>query len=105
MLRFLPVSLAVLALALAPLPAAAATATSTDLVGTWFVLIHYRDSMTANPDSDRWADKVWKIEQKGSRLQWSEYPIVVFNDGSGRFGPVAGNPRARLYPSRAGTRV
>ena len=96
MLRLLPVSFAVLALSLAPLPAAAATATSTDLVGTWFVLIHYRDSMTANPDSDRWADKVWKIEQKGSRLQWSEYPIVVFNDGSGRFGAVAGNPRARL---------
>ena len=67
MARFLPISCVVLALALAPSPAAAAV----DLIGTWFVLIHYRDSMTANPDSDRWEDKVWKIEQKGSRLQWT----------------------------------
>ena len=92
MARFLPLSCVVLALALAPSPAAAAV----DLIGTWFVLIHYRDSMTANPDSDRWEDKVWKIEQKGSRLQWSEFPIVHFNDGSGRFGRVGRNNRARL---------
>ncbi|MEE2674527.1 MAG: hypothetical protein VX466_12075 [Myxococcota bacterium] len=92
MARFLPVSLVALALALGPSPVFAAV----DLVGTWFVLIHYRDSMTANPDSDRWEDKVWKIEQKGSRLQWSEFPIVHFNDGSGRFGRVGRNNRARL---------
>jgi hypothetical protein len=67
-----------------------------DVTGSWFVLMHYRDSQTANPDSDRWEDKVWKIEKKGSRLQWTEYPIVVFNDGSGRFGRVGRNPRARL---------
>ena len=75
---------------------AAAVAEDVDILGSWFVLIHYRDSMTANPDSDRWEDKVWKIEKAGSRLKWTEYPIVVFNDGSGRFGRVAGNPRARL---------
>ena len=92
MARFLPLSCVVLALALAPSPAAAAV----DLIGTWFVLIHYRDSMTANPDSDRWEDKVWKIEQKGSRLQWTEFPIVHFSDGSGRFGRVGRNNRARL---------
>ena len=92
MFRLVPVSLAAFALASAPAPAAAAV----DLIGTWFVLIHYRDSMTANPDSDRWEDKVWKIEKKGSRLQWIEFPIVVFNDGSGRFGRVGRNPRARL---------
>ena len=67
-----------------------------DLLGTWYVLVHYRDSSTANPDADRWDDRVWKIEQKGSRLQWSEFPIVVFNDGSGRFGRVGANARARL---------
>ncbi len=75
---------------------ASAAAETLDLIGTWFVLIHYRDSMTANPDADRWEDKVWKIEKKGSRLQWTEYPIVVFSDGSGRFGRVGGNARARL---------
>ena len=92
MFRFIPVLLAVFALPLAPSSAVAAV----DLIGTWFVLIHYRDSMTANPDSDRWEDKVWKIEEKGSRLQWIEFPIVVFNNGTGRFGAVGRNPRARL---------
>ena len=75
---------------------AAPASAEIDLIGSWFVLIHYRDSQTANPDSDRWEDKVWRIEKKGSRLQWTEYPIVVFNDGSGRFGRVGRNPRSRL---------
>jgi hypothetical protein len=67
-----------------------------DLLGSWYVLIHYRDSLTANPDVDRWDDKLWTFEKKGSRLRWTEYPIVVFADKTGRFGPVAGNPRARI---------
>ena len=86
------------ALSVSTLSASAARA-ELDLLGSWFVLIHYRDSQTANPDADRWADKVWKLEMKGSRLQWSEYPIVVFSDASGRFGAVAGNPRARMLVS------
>jgi hypothetical protein len=53
--------------------------------GTWYVLIHYRDSDTANPDVDRWDDRIWVFERKGSRLKWTEYPIVVFNDRDGRF--------------------
>ncbi len=48
---------------------AAPASAEIDLIGSWFVLIHYRDSQTANPDSDRWEDKVWKIEKKGSRAQ------------------------------------
>jgi hypothetical protein len=92
MRRFFLVLCWAVVLALAPSPALA----TVDLSGTWFVLIHYRDSMTANPDSDRWDDKVWKIEKKGSRLQWTEFPIVHFNDGSGRFGRVGRNPRARM---------
>ena len=84
-------------LLLSPLPVLAAPGENDlDLIGTWFVLIHYRDSMTANPDADRWEDKVWTFEDKGSRLQWREFPIVVFNDGSGRFGRVGRNPRARM---------
>jgi hypothetical protein len=86
------------ALALSSLAASAARA-ELDLLGSWFVLIHYRDSQTANPDAERWADKVWQLETKGSRLQWSEYPIVVFRNASGRFGAVAGNPRSRLLVS------
>lgn len=78
------------------LPGAARAEPAVDLIGSWYVLIHYRDSFTANPDSDRWDDKLWTFEKKGSRLQWTEYPIVVFHDRDGRFGPVAGNPRARI---------
>jgi len=91
---------AALALASALVPtagtrAAEGAAGPIDLVGTWYVVIHYRDDATANPDSDRWEDHVWVFERKGTRLQWTDYPIVVFADGTGRFESRAGNPRAR----------
>jgi hypothetical protein len=56
-----------------------------DLAGTWHVLIHYTDANAAHPDVMRWDDRLWVFERKGSRLSWTEYPIVVFNDRSGRF--------------------
>ncbi len=62
-----------------------ASAASLDLTGTWFVLVHYKDSASNNPDFERWQDRIWVFEPAGSRLKWIEYPIVVFNDGSGRF--------------------
>jgi hypothetical protein len=67
-----------------------------DLVGSWFVLIHYKDAATANPDAERWLDYVWTFEMKGTRLEWVQYPIVVFEDTAGRFAPIAGNPRSRV---------
>lgn len=67
-----------------------------DLLGTWFVLIHYKDSATANPDADRWLDRVWTFESRGSRLHWVEYPIVVLESQSGRFESFKGNPRSRV---------
>lgn len=78
-------------------PAAArAEAEPLDLTGTWFVLIHYRDPETANPDATRWKDFVWVFEQKGSRLEWSQYPIVVFDEETGRFERLGDNPRSRV---------
>lgn len=71
------------ALALALLLASPAAAL--DLLGTWYVLVHYRDSATANPDVWRWDDRVWVFEERGSRVRWTEYPIVVFDDETGRF--------------------
>lgn len=56
-----------------------------DLAGTWHVLIHYTDSETADAEVIRWDDRLWVFEHKGSRLRWTEYPIVVFNDRTGRF--------------------
>jgi len=70
-----------LALALAP---AAATA-GVDLAGSWHVLVHYRDAKTANPGAERWEDRLWEIAPEGDRLRWTEFPIVVFDDETGRF--------------------
>ena len=67
------------------LPIAAAAAPALDLMGTWYVLIHYKDAGTANPEADRWDDKVWVFAEKGSRLSWTEYATVVFADPQGRF--------------------
>ena len=67
-----------------------------DLEGTWFVLIHYKDPASANPDAWRWRDRVWNFARKGTRLQWTEYPLVIFQDTTGRFENIAGNPRSRV---------
>ena len=72
---------AALACALAP----GAARAGVDLVGTWHVLVHYRDSSTAHPEAEHWEDRVWDFEASGSRLRWSEFPIVVFDDEGGRF--------------------
>jgi hypothetical protein len=77
---------AALALLLWPVADAAAI----DLAGTWHVLVHHRDAKTANPEADRWEDRVWEFERKGARLVWTEYPIVTFDDESGRFERRAG---------------
>lgn len=67
-----------------------------DLTGTWYVLIHYQDPKTANPDAMRWKDLVWVFAKKGTRLEWTEYPIVAFEDTTGRFERIGGNPRSRV---------
>ena len=67
-----------------------------DLLGTWFVLIHYQDSATKNSSADRWLDRVWTFEPRGSRLHWVEYPIVVLESRTGRFESYKGNPRSRV---------
>jgi len=77
------VALAALGLTLA-VPAAA-SARAVDLIGTWHVLIHYRDDNSPHPEIERWDDKIWIFEKSGSRIRWTEYPIVVFTDESGRF--------------------
>jgi hypothetical protein len=71
------------ALALPSGPSAASA--GVDLAGSWHVLVHYRDAKTANPDTLRWEDRLWEFALKGSRLEWTEFPIVVFDDESGRF--------------------
>jgi len=70
-----------------------------DLLGSWYVLVHLRDESTANPDVDRWDDRIWVFAKKGSRLLWTEYPIVIFGDESGRFVDLSGGRRQRVLES------
>lgn len=76
---------ALLALALALGLAAPATAAPVDLEGTWYVLVHYTDDNAANAEAMRWEDHVWVFERKGGKLEWKDYPIVIFDDDTGRF--------------------
>lgn len=78
--------LAGLTLLFAAANAAPTAAGAVGLEGTWHVLVHYRDDASPSPEKWRWEDRVWEFERKGSRrLEWVEYPIVVFTDSSGRF--------------------
>jgi hypothetical protein len=60
-----------------------------ELQGTWYVVVHYRDSGAASPEEQHWEDKIWTFEAKGSRLRWTEYPVVVFADARRRFEKLA----------------
>ena len=64
---------------------ARAESEAVDLIGSWHVLIHFTDDHTHDPTQMRWDDRIWVFEKAGSRLRWSEYPIVVFHDQTGRF--------------------
>jgi hypothetical protein len=77
-----------------PVPALALGAD--DLVGAWHVLVHYQDSGTENVDAKRWEDRIWVFEKVGDQLRWSDYPIVVFDDDTGRFESIGGNRASRV---------
>jgi murein DD-endopeptidase MepM/ murein hydrolase activator NlpD len=67
-----------------------------ELEGTWYVLVHYRDADSARPEAWRWEDRIWVLERDGDRLQWTDYPIVVFEDESGRFERSSTNRMSRV---------
>jgi len=79
-----------------PCASARAEEPGLDLAGAWYLIIHYTDESGANPEATRWLDRVWTFKEKGSRLNWVEYPIVVVSDQTGRFEAIAGNPRSRV---------
>ncbi len=84
------------ALAALAWPAPSLAEDGVDLIGTWHVLVHYRDDHTVRPEQERWDDKVWVFERSGSRLRWTEYPIVVFTDSSGRFERLGTSGASRV---------
>jgi hypothetical protein len=87
--------LAVLALGIVA-SAGAEEASPLALEGTWHVLVHFKDQAAHNPEVERWEDRVWVLREEGTQLHWTDYPIVVFDNRSGRFGSVDGNPRSRI---------
>lgn len=74
----------------------AASASGVELAGSWYVLVHYRDGGSGDPEQERWEDKVWVFEQRVGRLRWIEYPIAVFEDETGRFERNAAGRYARI---------
>jgi len=91
--RGAPRGLLAAALAALLLPAAAP---AVDLEGTWYVLVHYKDDATNHPERERWQDRLWVFEAQGEKLAWTDYPIVVFEDESGRFESLGTNRQSRV---------
>ena len=67
-----------------------------DLLGAWHVLVHYTDDNATNDEQLRWLDRLWVFSQKHGKLVWTEYPIVVFGDESGRFERRSSGQYARV---------
>jgi len=80
----------------AALPAPAFALGADELVGAWHVLVHFQDSGTENPQAKRWEDRIWVFEKVGDQLRWADYPIVVFDDDTGRFEKIGGNRASRV---------
>lgn len=83
-------------LAAALLAALPAAASAVDLAGTWYVLVHYQDEATGHPERERWEDRLWVFEREGDALSWTDYPIVVFEDETGRFDKLGTNRQTRV---------
>ncbi len=71
-------------------------APAVELEGTWHVLVHYKDTATNKPDQERWEDRLWLFERNADALDWTEYPIVVFEDHGGRFERLGTNRQSRV---------
>jgi hypothetical protein len=82
--------------ALAASLAGAAPAAAVELAGTWYVLVHYQDSESSKPEAWRWEDRVWRFAPEGDGLTWTEWPIVVFEDETGRFDSLGGSRASRV---------
>jgi hypothetical protein len=52
--------------------------TKVDLSGSWYVLIHYKDSQSEDKSITKFKDFAWTIEQTANTLTWEHYPYVMF---------------------------
>jgi hypothetical protein len=67
-----------------------------DVSGAWHVLVHYKDAASSGAERERWDDRAWVFEREGDGLRWTEYPIVVFDDETGRFEKGGKNRASRV---------
>ncbi len=65
-------------------------------VGTWHVLIHYREPQGRFPERWKWDERVWIIEPApdGGGYDWVEHAMVNLQDQTDRFEKL-GTPMAR----------
>jgi hypothetical protein len=77
-----------------PASAEATGSEAPSLLGTWYVLIHYRRQESLFPRRWYWDERVWTFEPEGDALAWTEYTLVQFEDQQGRFEHLR-TPRAR----------
>lgn len=54
------------------------------------MLVHYRDLRSAQPEQDQWEDRLFVFEREGDGLRFREFPVVLFDDESGRFARRGG---------------
>lgn len=64
--------------------------------GLWYVLIHYTDDHATHPAAWHWEEHLWSLQRKEQTLIWRDFPIVIFEDVTGRFERVGPNPLSKV---------
>jgi hypothetical protein len=77
-------------------PATASTKLAFPIEGLWYVLIHYTDDHAMDPAAWHWEDHLWSIQREDQKLRWRDFPIVIFDDGTGRFERIGPNPLSKV---------
>ena len=63
-------------------PAAAADLSKLDLSGDWYVLILYKDARSEDKTLVHLKDLAWNVQQDAGKMTVTEFPYVVFDEGS-----------------------
>ncbi len=66
-----------------------------ELLGDWYLLVHYTDAASESPERRLWQDRIWRIERSGSRIRWTIFPRVDLRDATGRRETLASGEGAR----------
>jgi hypothetical protein len=66
-----------------------------ELLGDWYVLVHYRDAAAADPAPPFWDDEIWRVARRADGLSWTLHPHVTLRDDAGRFETLPSGAEAR----------